>query len=189
MEDDGKGNPKKDDKGNYVFKKDAKGNLVPALTYKVEVDDEGRSEIRRQRQLGLRQGQGRQAHPGRHLQGGSGQGRQPQEGRRRPSRVRKRPGRQVHPRPEGAEPRLPTSKTRTTTRTYFPDDKGVYVADPARQPLAITDSRQTRRGPEKADFDNYVAALNKDVASYEAGSYAQTAYYRAADDKGQPTGR
>ena len=35
------GNSKKDDKGAYIFKKDDKGNLIPAQTYKVEVDEKG----------------------------------------------------------------------------------------------------------------------------------------------------
>ena len=156
------GNSKKDDKdGNYIFKKDDKGNLDSRPDLQGRDRREGRPESGQGRQLGLRQ-EGRQERPGRHLQDGSGRQGQRQEGRRRQPDLREGQGRQVHRGPEGGEPPLRPAGP-PTTRSYFPDEKGVYVVDNsgAGKPLALTDADKPK---EKAE----------------------TNYYLAVDDKGQP---
>ncbi len=158
------GNSKKDDKGAYIFKKDDKGNLIPAQTYKVEVDDEGRSEIGQGRQLGLRQGQGRQAHPGRHLQDGSGRQGQRQEGRRRQPDLREglRTASTFPTRRGLTFP--PTSRTRPTARSTSPTRRAStssITPAPASR-WAITGRRQAQRKRRRSN------------------------YYLVANDKGQP---
>src|SRR5207302_6654974 len=46
---------------------------------------------------------------------------------------------------------------------YLPDEKGVYVVDPAGAPLAITIPDKPAEGQSKADFDKLVAGLKKDM--------------------------
>ena len=165
------------------------GNPIPALTYKVEVDDKGDPKSTTKatgssprtrtasssRPTPTRWKWTRTATPRRTT---------------RPSRVRKRTNRTAITSPTPKGQNLASDQHNPDDHaTYYPDHKGVYVLDDssAGNALALTIPDKPAEGQRSRTSTSYVAALNKDVASYEAGSYAQTAYYRAADDKGQPT--
>jgi amino acid transporter len=186
VEDDGSGNAKTDAKGNYIFKKDDKGNLVPALLYTVEVDEKGDPKSDKDGNWIFAKDKDGKLIPAVTYKPELDKDANPKKDDAGHTVFAKGPDGKYIPDPKGQN--LASDQNNPADHPqYFPDDKGVYVADPAGAALAITIPDKPAEGQSKADFDNLVAALKKDVESYKANSLAQTAYYRAVDEKGQPT--
>ena len=156
-------NSKKDDKGNYIFKKDDKGNLIPALTYKVETDEKGDPKHDDDGNWVFAKDKDGKLIPADTYKtevDDKGNVKKGDDGN--PIFVKDKDGKYI-PDPKGAN--LPSDQQNPADGPqYFPDEKGVYVVDNsgAGKPLALTDADKPK---EKAE----------------------TNYYLAVDDKGQPT--
>jgi amino acid transporter len=161
VEDDGKGNPKKDDKGAYVFKKDDKGNLIPALTYKVEVDETHKRAAEENLFPKVDKD-------------GNWVFSKDKDGKKIPAETYKVDGDKKDkygaplfvyvndkavPDPKGQN--LPSDQQDPNDHAaYYPDEKGVYVVDStsAGKSLAVTDADKSK---EKAETNYYLVVNDK----------------------------
>ena len=153
------GNSKKDDKGAYIFKKDDKGNLIPAQTYKVEVDAKGDPKSDKDGNWVFAKDSAGKLIPAETYKtevDDKGNVKKGDDGN--PIFVKDKDGKYI-PDPKGAN--LPSDQQNPADGPqYFPDEKGVYVVDStsAGKPLAITDADKPK---EKAESNYYLVANDK----------------------------
>jgi len=174
------GNSKKDDKGAYIFKKDNKGNLIPALTYKVEVDEKGYPKVDAEKKnyLFAKEKDGKLIPADTYKTEVDEKGNAKKDDAGNPIFVKDKDGKYIVD-AKGAN--LPSDQQNPADGPqYFPDEKGVYAVDAssAGKPLAIAIPDKPAEGQSKADFDKLVTTLTKEKE--------ESNYFLAADDKGQP---
>jgi amino acid transporter len=151
------GNSKKDDAGNYIFKKD-KGALIPALTYKVETDEKGdpKSDEKGNWIFVKKDGKLVPADTYKVEVDDKGNPKKDDDGN---YIFVKQDGKYI-PDEKGQNLRSDQQNPDDGPQS-FPDEKGVYVVDSTSgtgKPLAITDADKPK---EKAETNYYLAVNDK----------------------------
>ena len=154
---DSSGATKKDDKGNYIFKKDDKGNLIAAKTYQVEVDEKGDPKADKDGNWVFVQKDGKPVEAKTYQVDVDDKGKAKTDAAGHTLFVL---GPDKKPKEDPKGQNLASDQNDPAEGPqYFPDDKGVYVADPADAPGDHDPGqgsrpepgglRQARRPPEK----------------------------------------
>ena len=142
---DSSGATKKDDKGNYIFKKDDKGNLIAAKTYQVEVDEKGDPKADKDGNWVFVQKDGKPVEAKTYQVDVDDKGKAKTDAAGHTLFVL---GPDKKPKEDPKGQNLASDQNDPAEGPqYFPDDKGVYVADPAGAPWR---SRSRTRLPTRA---------------------------------------